>query len=114
MPRSVAGYIARLVAATHPSNADAPEAVRKFVKYGGSPRAAISIGAAARGLALLRGKPNVGFDDVRRVAAPAIAHRLVLDYAARLEGWDGRRVVATLLDAVPEIERGLPQTLEAR
>ncbi len=114
LPRSVAGYIARLVAATHPSSADAPEAVRTFVKYGSSPRAAISIGAASRGLALLRGKPNVGFDDVRRVAAPAIAHRLVLDYAARLEGWDGRRVVATLLEAVPEIERGLPQTLEAR
>src|SRR5688572_17509390 len=114
LPRSVAGYIARLVAATHPSNADAPEAVRTFVKYGSSPRAVISIGAASRGLALLRGKPNVGFDDVRRIAAPAIAHRLVLDYAARLEGWDGRRVVAALLEAVPEIERGLPQTLEAR
>jgi MoxR-like ATPase len=102
------------VAATHPSSTDAPEAVRTFVKYGSSPRAAISIGAGSRGLALLRGKPNVGFDDVRRVAAPAIAHRLVLDYAARLEGWDGRRVVAALLEAVPEIERGLPQTLEAR
>jgi MoxR-like ATPase len=114
LPRSVAGYIARLVAATHPSSTDAPEAVRTFVKYGSSPRAAISIGAGSRGLALLRGKPNVGFDDVRRVAAPAIAHRLVLDYAARLEGWDGRRVVGALLEAVPEIERGLPQTLEAR
>jgi hypothetical protein len=43
-----------------------------------------------------------------------MAHRLVLDYAARLEGWDGRRVVAALLEAIPEIERGLPQTLEAR
>ena len=97
-----------------PARADAPEAVRTFVKYGSSPRAAIAIGAASRGLALLRGKPNVGFDDVRRVAAPAMAHRLVLDYAARLEGWDGRRVVAALLEAIPEIERGLPQTLEAR
>jgi MoxR-like ATPase len=114
LPRGVAGYIARLVAASHPSCADAPEAVRSFVKYGTSPRAAISIGAAARGLALLRGKPNVGFDEVRRVAPPAMAHRLVLDYAARLEGWDGRRVVAALLEAVPEVERGLPQTLEAR
>ena len=73
------------------------------------PAGAISIGAAARGLALLRGKPNVGFDEVRRVAAPAMAHRLVLDYAARLEGWDGRRVVAALLEGIPEIERGLPQ-----
>jgi len=114
MPRGVAGYIARLVAASHPACADAPEAVRTFVKHGSSPRAAISIGAASRGLALLRGKPNVGFDEVRRVAAPAMAHRLVLDYAARLEGWDGRRVVAALVEAIPEVERGLPQTLEAR
>ena len=114
LPRGVANYISRLVASTHPGAAAAPEAVRAFVKYGSSPRAAIAIGAAARGLALLQGKPHVGFDDVRRVAAPAIAHRLVLDYAARLEGWDGRRVVGALLDAIPEIERGLPRTLEAR
>jgi MoxR-like ATPase len=114
LPRAVANYIARIVAASHPSSADAPESVKTFVKHGSSPRAAIAIGAASRGLALLRGKPHVGFDDVRRIAAPAMAHRLVLDYSARLEGWDGRRVVAALLEAVPEIERGLPQTLEAR
>ncbi len=114
LPRSVAGYIARLVASSHPAAAEAPEAVRTFVKYGSSPRAAIAIGIAARAHALLRGKPNVGFDDVRRVAAPAIAHRLVLDYTAKLEGWDGRRVVAALLTDVPEIERALPQTLDTR
>jgi MoxR-like ATPase len=114
LPRGVANYIARLVAASHPGAAGAPEAVKAFVKYGSSPRAAIAIGAASRGLALLQGKPHVGFDDVRRVAAPAMAHRLVLDYAARLEGWDGRRVVGALLEAIPEIERGLPRTLEAR
>jgi MoxR-like ATPase len=114
LPRAVATYVARLVAASHPSSPDAPEPVKTFVKYGSSPRAAIAIGAAARGLALLGGKPNVGFDEVRRVAAPAMAHRLVLDYAARLEGWDGRRVVSALLEAVPEVERGLPSTLQAR
>ena len=114
LPRAVANYIARVVAATHPKSPEAPELVRNFVKYGSSPRGAISIGAAARGLALLRGKPNVGFDEVRRVAAPALAHRLVLDYAARLEGYDARQIVAALLDAVPEVERGLPVTLETR
>jgi MoxR-like ATPase len=114
MPRAVAAYIARLVAASHPSSAEAPDSVRTFVKYGSSPRGAIAIGAASRGMALLRGKPTVGFDEVRRVAAPALAHRLVLDYAAKLEGWDGRRVVAALLESVPEVERGLPQTLAAR
>jgi MoxR-like ATPase len=113
LPRAVAGYIARLVASSHPASPGAPEPVRTFVRFGSSPRGAIAIGAAARGLALLRGKPSVGFDEVRRVAAPALAHRLVLDYTAKLEGWDGRRVVAALLDGVPDVERGLPQTLVA-
>jgi MoxR-like ATPase len=114
LPRAVANYIARLVAATHPKSPEAPEPIRNFVKYGSSPRGAIAIGAAARGLALLRGKPNVGFDEVRRVAAPALAHRLVLDYAAKLEGFDGRSIVAALVATVSEVERGLPQTMEAR
>jgi MoxR-like ATPase len=113
LPRAVANYIARLVAASHPKSVEAPEAVRDFVKYGSSPRGAIAIGGVARGLALLRGKPNVGFDEVRRVAPSALSHRLVLDYAAKLEGWDGRRIISALLEAVPEVERGLPQTLEA-
>ena len=113
LPRAVANFISRLVAATHPKSPGVPDAVRNFVKYGSSPRGAISIGAVARGLALLRGKPNVGFDEVRRVAAPALAHRLVLDYAAKLEGWDGRRVIGAVLEAIPEVERGLPQTMEA-
>src|SRR5499426_2712534 len=52
MPRAVANYTARLVAATHPESTDAPGPVRQFVKYGSSPRGAIAIGAAARGLAL--------------------------------------------------------------
>ena len=56
LPRGVANYIARLVAATHPGSADAPEAVKAFVKYGSSPRAAIAIGAASRGLALAAGQ----------------------------------------------------------
>jgi MoxR-like ATPase len=114
MPRAVANYVARLVASTHPQDAGAPPRVREFVKFGSSPRGAIAIGAAARGLALMRGKPNVGFDEIRRVAAAALSHRLVLDYSARLEGWDSRRLVAAVLEEVPEIERGLPQTLEAR
>ena len=113
LPQAVANFISRLVAASHPKAAGAPEAVRNFVRYGSSPRGAIAIGAIARGLALLRGKPNVGFDEVRRVAVPALAHRLVLDYAAKLEGWDGRRVIGAMLEAVPEVGRGLPQTLEA-
>ena len=103
LPRAVAQWIARVVEATHPGSGKAPEKVRAYVKYGASPRAAIAIGEASRAHALLAGKPNVGFDDVRAVAAHAIAHRIALDYRARLDGVTGRDVVAAVLSHVGEI-----------
>jgi len=109
LPRAVANYIARLVDASHPAAPDAPKEVKGYVRYGGSPRAAISIAEAARAHALLAGKPNVGFDDVRAVAPDAIAHRLVLDYRARLDGVTARMIVAALLAAVGELAEPLPR-----
>jgi len=103
LPEAVASYAARLVEATHPTSALAPEGLAGLVRHGASPRAAIAIASAARAHALLEGKPNVGFDDVRAVAPHALAHRLVLDYRARLDGRGGRDVVALVLEAVPEV-----------
>ena len=103
LPEAVASYAARLVEATHPTSALAPEGLAGLVRHGASPRAAIAIAGAARAHALLEGKPNVGFDDVRAVAPHALAHRLVLDYRARLDGRGGRDVVALVLEGVPEV-----------
>ena len=111
LPAAVGAYIARLVAATHRGHPLAPEATEQFVKYGASPRAAIAIAETARAMAIIAGKPNVGFEEVRAVAVPAMAHRLVLDYTAKLEGIDGRAVVAQLLEHVPELEKDLPEGL---
>ncbi|MEQ1895104.1 MAG: AAA family ATPase, partial [Planctomycetota bacterium] len=106
LPKAVASWIARLVEATHPKVAGAPERVKTYVRHGASPRGAIAIGEAARAHALLAGKPNVGFDDVRAVAVPALAHRLVLDYRARLDGVGGSELVRAVLGAVPEVDEG--------
>ena len=111
LPKAVARYIARLIDASHPDREGAPELVRRYVRHGGSPRAAISIAESARAHALLAGKPNVGFDDVRAVTPPAVAHRLVLDYRARLDGVRGADVVASLLEEVGELGEGLPAEL---
>ncbi len=111
LPSAVANYIARLVSATHPNHPQAPEEVTKFVRFGGSPRAAIALAATSRSAALLAGKPNVGFADVRRVAHSVLGHRLILDYAARLEGWTPVKMVDRLLDGVAEIARDLPEDL---
>ncbi|MDP6506500.1 MAG: AAA family ATPase, partial [Planctomycetota bacterium] len=55
------------------------------------------------------GKPNVGFEEVRTVAPSALAHRLILDYTAKLEGVDGRQVVREILDSVPDLARDIPE-----
>jgi MoxR-like ATPase len=104
LPNAVATWIARLVEATHPKNASAPDKVRTFVRHGASPRGAIAIAEASRAHALLAGKANVGFDDVRAVAVPALAHRLVLDYRARLDAVSGGDVVRAVLESVREVD----------
>ncbi|RME70542.1 MAG: AAA family ATPase [Planctomycetota bacterium] len=111
LPAAVARYVARLVEASHPASPSCPAPVRGWVRYGASPRAAIAIAEAARAAALLAGRPNVDFDDVARVAPSALAHRLVLQHAARLEDVSAREVVRTLLDAVPVVPDALPEVV---
>jgi len=108
LPEAVASYVARLVAASHPDAPSCPEHARRLIRYGGSPRAAIAMAEAGRAAALLAGRPNVDFADIERVARPALAHRLVLDHAARLEGLTARDVVALLLEAVDPVGDALP------
>ena len=109
LPPAVADYIARLVAASHPNGVGAPDMVTEYVRHGASPRAAIAIADASRAHALLSGKPNVGFDDARAVAVPAMGHRIVLDYRARLDGRSGADLIRELLSAVPEVGADLPE-----
>lgn len=111
LPKAVAGFIARLVDSLHPGSELATDKTKSYVKFGPSPRAAIAVAESARAHALLAGKPNVGFDDVRAVAGPAIAHRTVLDYKARLDGVGGADIVAQALASLQELEEKLPSTI---
>ena len=113
LPESIANYIARIVNATHPDREDASEEVKRFVGYGASPRAAIAMATTSRAAALVAGKPNVGFDEVRAVATDVLGHRLILDYSARMEGWTTAKVVDQLLQHVPEIARQIPADLQS-
>jgi len=106
LPQPVAEFIGRLVEATHASTPGAPDSVRRFVKYGASPRAALSLAASSRAWALSKGKPNVGFDEVKDLAPAVLNHRLVLSYEAGLEKVGPDRVIADLLAAVSEVARG--------
>ena len=113
LPEAVANYIARLVTATHPQRADSPAEVKKFVKYGASPRAAIALANTGRAAALLAGKPNVGFHEVQKVAPCVLGHRLILDYSARLEGWTPAKMVDLLTSRVAEVAHQFPADVRA-
>jgi MoxR-like ATPase len=111
LPRPVSRYVARLVAATHATAAEAPPAVRSYVSYGASPRAAIAMAESARAFALLAGRPTVGFDDVKAVAAPVLNHRLILNYKARLDQVDAHGLIRDLLAGLDETGLNLPGDL---
>ncbi len=98
----VADYAVRLVLATHPDTDGAPDQTRRFVRYGASPRAAQAIVLAAKIYALFSGRFNVAFEDVRRVAPPALRHRLILNFEAEAKAISTDAVIQAVLKAVPE------------
>ncbi|HHC09330.1 MAG TPA: AAA family ATPase [Actinobacteria bacterium] len=94
-------YASRLVAATHPDDPGAPPEVRKYVRYGSSPRGAQAIVLGAKVEALLAGRPNVATEDVRAVAHASLRHRLVLGYEALADGVAPDELVDAVLAAHP-------------
>jgi MoxR-like ATPase len=96
-----------LVLATQPKNPQAPEPVRRYVRFGASPRGAQALVLAAKAIALLDGRPNVAAGDLRAMAGAALRHRLVLGYEAAVDQVDADAVVAAVLEAVPEPTVGL-------
>ena len=102
LPNAVADYIARLVCATSPSNSSSIKDVKEFVQYGASPRAAIAVAEAARAIALIEGRPSVGFEDVKKVFIPALNHRILLNYKARFESLTSELLLKKILNTVQD------------
>jgi MoxR-like ATPase len=96
----VTAYAARFLTATHPGNTDTPEIVQRFVRYGASPRGMQALILAGKIIALLDGRYNVAFDDLREAALPALRHRLILNFEAQAEGISTDSVISELLTVV--------------
>ena len=96
----VARTALRLVRATHPDGEDAPDSVRRYVRYGASPRAAQAIVLASKARALLAGRFNASDEDVRSVALPALSHRLILNFQGEMDRVATSRIVSDALEAV--------------
>jgi MoxR-like ATPase len=125
---AVKDYAVRLILATHPgreSGADVAPAgsrrprgagamgqesggdglalVRRFVLYGSSPRGLQTLILAAKARALLSGRPNVSFEDIRSMTMPGLRHRLILKLEADAEGVGSEQVLAEVVRQVPEV-----------
>jgi MoxR-like ATPase len=97
----VTAYAVSVLAATHPDAPRAPELVKQYVRYGGSPRGAQALVLTGKIHALLEGRYNVAVDDIRAVALPALRHRVIRNFEGEAEGITSDAIVRAVLDAVP-------------
>ena len=93
-------YACRLVLSTHPDTDFASEGIKKFLRWGASPRAAQALIRAARVRALSQGRPHVAFEDIRHFAKEVLQHRALLNY-------DGQAENASVSDLIDECVSGL-------
>ncbi len=100
-------YVARLVVATHPGSPEATSLVDQYVRYGSSPRGGQALILGAKVLALLSGRYNVAFEDVKAIAPAALRHRLILNFEALAEGVKPDQVITELLERIGELEKRL-------
>jgi MoxR-like ATPase len=87
-----------IVMATHPDWDGAPEITRRFVRYGASPRGAQALVLGAKVLALSQGRYNVSVEDLRALTAPALRHRVILNFEGEAEAVDVDALVAEIVD----------------
>jgi len=89
---SVKDYIVSLVSATRQS---------KELTLGGSPRATLSLFKLSRAIAALSGRDYVLPDDVKQLAVPVLAHRVIMEAMPRMEGTTPEEVVSSIVESIP-------------
>ena len=104
-------YVARLIRATHPGTPEAVATVKRYVRYGASPRGAQAIVLAAKVSALAAGRYHVSFPDVKACAAPALRHRVILNFEGEAQGIRPDDVVKAALEETPEVPGSVEKML---
>ena len=99
----VKDYAIRLVMATHPGPGHGTQMSRQYVKYGSSPRGAQSLVLAGKVYALLDGRFNVSFDDIRKAANPGLRHRIILNFEGEAEGIQTEDIIEDVTSKTPEL-----------
>ena len=101
-------YIVRLTLATHPEGPLAVNATNTYLRWGSSPRGAQTLALASKVRALLDGRFNVSFEDIRRVYLPTMRHRVIPNFEAMAEGISSDQILQEVLEAVGEKADDVP------
>ncbi|MDP4091491.1 MAG: MoxR family ATPase [Bacillota bacterium] len=99
MSKAVEDYALRVILATHSDFKDAPEISKRYIRYGASPRAAQAVVSTARVRAVMEGRYNVSFDDIRYVAVSALRHRFFLNFDAVADGITPEAIINEILES---------------
>jgi MoxR-like ATPase len=91
-------YAVRLLLASHPDQEDAPDSVRKYVRYGASPRGLQALILTSKVRALLEGRYNVSLEDLQNVAFPSLRHRIILNFDGLADGVTPEDLIETIIE----------------
>jgi MoxR-like ATPase len=94
-----------IILATHPQWEHAPEATRRYVRYGSSPRGAQALVLGGKVRALVSGRFNVSEDDVKSMVLPALRHRVIFNFEGEAEGVSVDTLLAEVVEAAEEATR---------
>jgi MoxR-like ATPase len=98
----VKDYAARIVLATHPEGEYAVEITNRYARYGCSPRGVQALILAGKMRALLAGRYNVSYEDIRESVLPSLRHRIILNFEGEAEGITSDDILTQVLDEVPK------------
>jgi MoxR-like ATPase len=104
---AVTRYAVRVVQASRPGHVTAPNFIQEWVSWGAGLRASQNLILGAKVRALLHGRYNVSYGDIRALAHPVLRHRILLNFHAEAERVTTTQVIDRLLEAVPEPTSGL-------
>ena len=98
---SVARYAVDIVRATRPTDATAPDFVRKYLNFGASVRGAQNLVLASKARALMRRRYHVTYEDVQALATPILRHRILLNFHAESDRLQQDDILKRLLENKP-------------
>ena len=102
--KPVQDYAVRLALATHPENESCHDLVKKYVRFGVSPRGIQALILGAKVVALLNKRHHVSSDDIRSILLPALRHRVLLNFEAESELIETDLILNAIVESIPDVK----------